>query len=41
MKKQKTSAQESKQSDKGWKVIKNLNPVRKPMAAKRKKSTES
>ena len=41
MKTQKASTPESKKTGKGWKVLKNLNPVRKPLVIKRKKDIEN
>ncbi|HKL39022.1 MAG TPA: hypothetical protein VJ876_09010 [Bacteroidales bacterium] len=40
MKKQKASTQKTKKSGKGWKVIKDLKPGRKPMAVRRKGDDE-
>ena len=34
------SAMQEKKKGKGWKPIKNLNPIRKPLIAKKKKSGE-
>ncbi len=41
MKTKESSTPESRKSGKGWKVIKNLNPVRKPLLSGKKKKAES
>jgi len=37
MKKHETSSEESQKKGKGWKVIRNMNPVRKPLLSRSKK----
>ena len=38
MKAQEASITEGKKKGKGWKPIKNLNPIRKPLIAKKQKN---
>jgi len=42
MKKHEDSSPESQKKGKGWKVMRNINPVRKPLLSrKKKKGTEA